>query len=89
MREAIKVFQRFLIKYKGYLSMNIIFNILGAIFGIFSFITLIPLLKVLFNVNNKVYEYKEVIFSFKNFDTFRNRLMNNLYYNISNMINNN
>jgi subfamily B ATP-binding cassette protein MsbA len=86
MREALKVFKRFIFKYKGYLSTNIIFNILGAIFGIFSFVTLIPLLKVLFQVEKTIYTYKEIVFSVKDFDEFRNSLMNNIYYYTNQMI---
>ncbi len=86
MREALKVFKRFTLKYKGYLTANIIFNILGAIFGIFSFVTLIPILKVLFQVEKKVFEYQDIRFSFSHFQEFRNGLMNNLYYYTNELI---
>ncbi len=86
MREALKVFKRFTLIYKGYLSTNIIFNILGAVFGIFSFVTLIPILRVLFGVEQKVYEYQNISFSFRHFDEFRNGLMNNLYYYTNDII---
>lgn len=86
MREALKVFKRFTFKYKGYLTANVLFNIFGAIFGIFSFITLIPILKVLFQVEKTVYTFQEISFSIKHFDDFRNGLMNNLYYYTNEMI---
>lgn len=56
MREAIKVFLRFFPKLKGYLISNVIFNMLGAIFGIFSFFAIIPLLKLIFKRDFEVYE---------------------------------
>lgn len=63
MREALKVFLRFFPKLKGYLIANFIFNILGALFGIFSFVSLIPLLKLIFKKDLQEYVYKELDFS--------------------------
>ena len=40
--------KRFLPPYKGYVGLNILFNLLGQIFGAFSFIALIPVLGILF-----------------------------------------
>ncbi len=40
--------KRFLPPYKGYVFLNILFNLLGAIFGAFQFIALTPVLGVLF-----------------------------------------
>ena len=86
MREALKVFKRFIIKYKGYFTMNVSFNILGIIFGSFSFLILVPLLEVLFAIDNTTYEYKEIVFSFKNTEALRDAIMNNLYYYLGNYI---
>lgn len=83
MRDAFKLFRRFLPPYKGYVSLTIIFNILGAIFGIFSFIALIPLLKILFGLETGTYEYMEVEFSIIPFQIPREAIMNNLYAWIS------
>ncbi len=85
MREALKVFQRFLVNYKGYLTMNIGFNILSALFGIFSFAALIPILRVLFNISSKVTELKEIAFSFKDIGAFKKDVMNNLAYYIGDL----
>ena len=83
MRDAFKLFRRFLPPYKGYVSLTILFNVLGAIFGIFSFITLIPLLKILFGLEAETYEYMKVQFSLVPFQIPREALMNNLYAWIS------
>ncbi len=47
---------RFAVPYKKYAFLNIFFNILYALFSALSFVALIPMLKVLFEQNEKVYE---------------------------------
>ncbi|MGB5377548.1 ABC transporter ATP-binding protein, partial [Muriicola sp.] len=47
---------RFAVPYKKYAILNIFFNILYALFSALSFVALIPMLKVLFEQNEKVYE---------------------------------
>ncbi len=47
---------RFAIPYKKYAFLNIFFNILYALFSALSFVALIPMLKVLFDQNEKVYD---------------------------------
>ncbi len=47
---------RFAIPYKKYAFLNIFFNILYALFSALSFVALIPMLKVLFDQNEKVFE---------------------------------
>ena len=49
MREAIKIFRRFLPPYKGLIALNILVNLLGALFNLFSIVTLIPVLEILFS----------------------------------------
>lgn len=79
MRDAFRLFRSFLPPYKGYVGLTIIFNILGAVFGIFSFIALIPLLKILFSLEAESYRYMEVHFSIIPLHIPREALMNNLY----------
>ncbi len=79
MKDAFKLFRRFLPPYKAYVSLTIVFNVLGAIFGIFSFIALIPLLKILFSIEAEAYEYMDVNFSFFPLHIPREAIMNNLY----------
>ena len=48
MRDFLRVLRRFVPPYKGYLAMSVVFNILSALLNIFSFMTLIPILNILF-----------------------------------------
>ena len=43
--------------YKGYLAGAVLLNILSAIFNIFSFAILVPLLNILFKVDSTVYQF--------------------------------
>ena len=51
MKEFIQVFRRFVPPYKRYLRASVLFNILSAVLNIFSFAALIPILNILFKVN--------------------------------------
>lgn len=51
MKEFIQVFRRFVPPYKRYLWASVLFNILSAVLNIFSFAALIPILNILFKVN--------------------------------------
>lgn len=79
MKYAFRLFSRFLKPYKAYVSFTIVFNILGAIFGIFSFIALIPILKILFNLESKVYNFIEADFSLIPLQIPREAIVNNMY----------
>lgn len=52
MKEFIQVLRRFVPPYKKYLVMAVVFNILSALLNIFSFMTLIPMLQILFKVDS-------------------------------------
>lgn len=72
--------------YKKYIGWAILLNILSAVFNVFSFTLLIPILDILFKTgeNNKVYEYME-------WGTagFKDVAINNFYYYVSQMIQDN
>ena len=76
-----RVLKRFAAPYKKYLAGSVILNLCSAIFNIFSFALLIPILNILFKMDSTVYEFmpwegmpsKEVI-------------MNNFYFYVSQMI---
>jgi ATP-binding cassette, subfamily B, bacterial MsbA len=76
MRDALKIFRRFLPPYKKLIGFNILFNLLGTVFGLFSFITVMPLLKIIFSTDSVVYQMKQLDLS--NLDNLRATLMNNL-----------
>ena len=52
MKEFLQVLRRFVPPYKKYLVWSVIFNILSAVLNIFSFMTLIPLLQILFKTSD-------------------------------------
>lgn len=58
MREFIKILRRFIPPYKKHLIWSILFNILSGILNIFSFVLLIPILNVLFKIEEKAYAYQ-------------------------------
>lgn len=57
MKEFFKILRRFVPPYKKYLILSIIFNILAAVLTLFSFAVIIPILQMLFKVNDQVYTY--------------------------------
>ena len=52
MKEFLQVLRRFVPPYKKYLVWSVIFNILSAMLNIFSFMTLIPILQILFKTSD-------------------------------------
>ena len=48
----IRVLRRFVLPYKWYVTLNIIFNVLSTILSLFSFATIIPVLQLLFGLSN-------------------------------------
>ncbi len=79
MKDALKLFRRFLPPYKKLIGLNILFNLLGTVFGLFSFITVIPLLNILFEADKIVYQMQPVHFSLSDLKAVRETLVNNLY----------
>jgi len=57
MKEFWKVIKRFVAPYKGYLGGSIALNILSAVFNIFSFSLLAPILKILFESGSTSYTF--------------------------------
>ena len=51
MKEFFQVLRRFVPPYKKYLVLTVIFNILSAILNIFSFLAIMPILKILFKID--------------------------------------
>ena len=57
MKEFWQVLVKYVKPYKGYLGGSIILNILSAILNIFSFSLIIPILQILFKMNDTVYSF--------------------------------
>lgn len=76
-----RVIKRYVGPYKWYVTGSIVMNILAAVFNVFSFSLLIPILQILFNVSDVTYGFipwhKGMDFS---------DVTNNAYYYVSQMI---
>ncbi len=57
MKEFWKILKRYVAPYKKYVAGSIVMNILSAVFNVFSFSLLIPILQILFNVGDQTYEF--------------------------------
>ena len=87
MKEFLQVLRRFVPPYKKFLVLSIVFNILSAILNIFSFMTLIPILQILFKTSD-VKQVTSLIGwdSVHSVGELTNMLTNNAYYYIERFI---
>ncbi|MGQ1910570.1 ABC transporter ATP-binding protein [Marinifilum sp. RC60d5] len=76
MKDFIKILKRFLPPYKSDLIMSFVYNLLAAIFGVFSFAMMQPVLEILFNIAEPVTELVPWELTLNSFKT-------NFYYYIS------
>ncbi|ERI81677.1 phage tail component protein [Bacteroides pyogenes F0041] len=83
MKEFIQLMRRFVAPYKKYIGWAVLLNILSAVFNVFSFTLLIPILNILFKTgdNQKVYEFMEWGSA-----SLKEVGVNNFYYYVSRMI---
>ena len=80
MKEFWKILKRFTAPYVGYLFGAVGINVLSAIFNIFSFTLIIPILQILFKMDTTVYEF--IPWGTEG-TAFKDVLMNNMYYFIT------
>lgn len=57
MNGIITILKRFLPPYKKYVALSFLFNLFTALLNVFSLTTIIPILSILFKVNDKVFEF--------------------------------
>lgn len=57
MREFFGIMGRYFVPYKGYVVATFTFNILTAVFNVFSFAVLIPILNILFQIERQTYQF--------------------------------
>ena len=81
MKEFFQLMRRFVSPYKKYLAWSVLLNILSAVFNIFSFTLLIPILQILFKMDDKVYHFMEW-----SLDNLKEVAVNNFYYYVSQLI---
>lgn len=85
MKEFIQILRRFIPPYKRYLVLHIVFNILSAILNIFSFALIVPILQILFKMNEADYSF----IPWNDPDVaIDDIVINNFYYYINSMIEN-
>lgn len=76
MKDFFGIMRRFLPPYKHLLGLNFLFNLLSAMFAVFSVALMVPMLEIILSQNSEVYELAEWSLSF-------NDLKQNLYYYIT------
>ncbi len=79
MKEFLRIMRRFLPPYKKNLIWAIVFNVFSALLNIFSFTLIIPILQILFKIEEKVYEFMPWAWT-------KEAIMNNFYYYIGEII---
>ena len=82
MKEFIKVMLRLVPPYKKYLFLNIFNNILSAVFSIFSFGLIIPILQILFGINKSKYHFV----AWDSAGSFKEKFINNFYFYVTDMM---
>lgn len=83
MKEFFRVLGRYVMPYKRYLLGSLLFNLLSAILNVFSFMSIIPMLQMLFGIDKQVYHFIA-------WDTagmsMKNIAVNNFYYYTTQLI---
>ena len=83
MKDFFKIIIRYVGPYKRYLFGSLLFNILSAVLNVFSFVSLIPVLQLLFGIDTTKYEFIP-------WDTagmgLKDIVINNLYYYTTELI---
>ena len=74
--------RRFVSPYKKYLVGAVLLNMFSAVFNIFSFSLIIPILQILFKINDKVYEF----IPWDAQASLQDKVTNNLYFHVTQLI---
>lgn len=83
MREFFRVMKRFAWPYRKYMLGSVFFNLLSAMLNVFSFMSLLPLLSLLFGMDTTQYHF----ISWDSNDVgFKDIAINNLYYYTTSLI---
>ena len=83
MKEFIQILRRFIPPYKKYLTLHVVFNLLSAVLNIFSFALIVPILQILFKMNEATYTFIPWNAANVSLDDIA---INNFYYYINNLI---
>ena len=82
MKEFWKILKRYAAPYKSCMVWAVVLNILSAVFNIFSFTLIIPILNILFKIDTKVYEF----IPWDSAGALKDKALNNLYYYVGEWI---
>ena len=82
MRGFLRLMKRYASRYKGYLGGSVVLNILSAVFNVFSFSFIVPVLNILFKLDSKTYEF----IAWGAEGKFKDKLINNAYWWVSQFI---
>ncbi len=85
MKEFLRVIRRYVAPYKKYLGWSVVMNILSAIFNIFSFTMMIPMLRILFKMNDTVHAYMPLS-ELDGIKGLGKAIMNNTYWWVEHLI---
>ena len=85
MKQFLKVLRRFVPPYKKYLFLTVFFNLLSALLNIFSFTLIIPILQILFKIEDGD-QYAYVPWT--GFGNIKDFAVNNFYYYVNQLIEN-
>lgn len=89
MKDFLRILRRFVPPYKKYLVGNIVFNILSAILNLFSFALIIPILQILFKINQDTYNYTPIVWDWNNWEKLKEipgLLKDNFFWFVSDLI---
>lgn len=89
MKDFLRILRRFVPPYKKFMVLNIVFNILSAILNLFSFALIIPILQILFKINEAHYTFMEWNFRMGEWDTWKELpevVKNNFFWYVTDMI---
>ena len=57
MKEFFRMLRQYVKPYKSYMAGSLLFNLLSALLNVFSFISIIPMLQLLFGIDQNRYEF--------------------------------
>ncbi|MCF0255400.1 ABC transporter ATP-binding protein [Bacteroides heparinolyticus] len=83
MKEFLQLMRRFVTPYKKYIGWAIVLNVLSAIFNVFSFTLLIPILNILFKTGDNAQAYR---FMEWGAGSLKEVAVNNFYYYVTRLI---
>jgi ATP-binding cassette subfamily B protein/subfamily B ATP-binding cassette protein MsbA len=79
MKEFLQMMLRYVAPYKRFLAESVGLNILSALFNIFSFSLIVPMLQILFKLNTTVYKFMP----WDGAGDLKDKVVNNAYYAVS------